>query len=274
TQRLSRPERRERVAELLAMVGLPDAGHKFPSQLSGGQQQRVALARALAMSPALLLLDEPLSALDARVRVRLRREIRALQQSFGLTTIMVTHDQEEALTMADEIVVMDHGCIVQIGSPREIYEKPAHPFVADFVGHMNFIRGWRLDGDRMLLRGDLRLRCDDARMCGSKENLTLAVRPEEVALTANNASEPTGAPDSARVSLPATVNAVEFRGSVTRYYLSLSGSDASGSSDRRDDLTVDVTPQEATRLGIHRDQRVFTSLHADRVHVFAEAAEA
>ena len=107
-----------RVAELLTLVGLPDAGAKYPGQLSGGQQQRIALARALATSPGLLLLDEPLSALDALERVRLRGEIRALQQRLGVTTIMVTHDQEEALSMADRIVVMNHGRIEQVGTPR------------------------------------------------------------------------------------------------------------------------------------------------------------
>ena len=113
-----------RVAELLALVGLPDQGKKYPVQLSGGQQQRVALARALATSPGLLLLDEPLSALDARVRVRLRDEIKALQRRLGVTTIMVTHDQEEALAMADRIVVMNQGVIEQVGTPAEIYRTP------------------------------------------------------------------------------------------------------------------------------------------------------
>jgi len=128
-----------RVRELLQLVGLPDAGAKYPAQLSGGQQQRVALARALATSPGLLLLDEPLSALDAIVRVHLRQEIRALQQRLGVTTIMVTHDQEEALSMADRIVVMNHGVIDQIGTPLEIYREPATPFVADFVGKVNML---------------------------------------------------------------------------------------------------------------------------------------
>ena len=128
-----------RVSELLTLVGLPDAGAKYPAQLSGGQQQRVALARALATSPGLLLLDEPLSALDAIVRVHLRQEIRALQQRLGVTTIMVTHDQEEALSMADRIVVMNHGVIDQIGTPLEIYREPATPFVADFVGKVNML---------------------------------------------------------------------------------------------------------------------------------------
>jgi iron(III) transport system ATP-binding protein len=128
-----------RVAELLALVGLPDSGAKYPAQLSGGQQQRIALARALATSPGLLLLDEPLSALDAIVRVHLRQEIRALQQRLGVTTIMVTHDQEEALSMADRIVVMNHGVIDQVGTPLEVYREPATPFVADFVGKVNML---------------------------------------------------------------------------------------------------------------------------------------
>src|SRR3954463_8486968 len=127
-------EVKRRVEELLTLVGMPEQSAKYPVQLSGGQQQRVALARALATSPSLLLLDEPLSALDARVRVYLRHEIKSLQRRLGLTTIMVTHDQEEALTMADRIVVMNHGVIEQVGSPIEIYRNPSSPFVAEFVG--------------------------------------------------------------------------------------------------------------------------------------------
>ena len=145
SRRQPRAQTAARVAELLALVGLADQGAKYPGQLSGGQQQRVALARALAISPGLLLLDEPLSALDARVRVRLRQEIKELQRRVGVTTIMVTHDQEEALTMADRIVVMNHGRIEQIGSPSEIYRNPATAFVADFIGAMTFIPGEALD---------------------------------------------------------------------------------------------------------------------------------
>ena len=118
---------RQKGDELLSLVGMPDAGPKYPAQLSGGQQQRIALARALATSPGLLLLDEPLSALDARVRLRLRHEIKALQRTLGVTTIMVTHDQEEALTMADRIVVMNPGAIDQVGTPQEIYRHRRPP---------------------------------------------------------------------------------------------------------------------------------------------------
>lgn len=133
----SRAEIATRVAELLATVGLSEQSRKYPAQLSGGQQQRIALARAIAISPGLLLLDEPLSALDAKVRVHLRHEIKSLQRKLGVTTIMVTHDQEEALAMADRIVVMNHGVIEQVGSPTEIYSHPKTLFVADFIGETN-----------------------------------------------------------------------------------------------------------------------------------------
>src|SRR5690554_1473472 len=129
----------ERVKEMLRLVSLEDQAGKLPSQMSGGQQQRIALARALAPDPAVLLLDEPLSALDAKVREDLRLEIRALQQRLGITTIMVTHDQEEALTMADRIVVMRAGRIEQVGSAHELYEQPATRFVAEFIGRMNVL---------------------------------------------------------------------------------------------------------------------------------------
>ncbi|EPX83266.1 ABC-type spermidine/putrescine transport system, ATPase component [Rubellimicrobium thermophilum DSM 16684] len=131
-----RPEAQTRVAEMLDLIGLPlsEYGDRYPFQLSGGQQQRVALARALAPRPQVLLLDEPLSALDAKVRVRLRSEIREIQRRLGITTIFVTHDQEEALSISDRIVVMNGGIAEQVGTPFEIYNHPATPFVASFVG--------------------------------------------------------------------------------------------------------------------------------------------
>ena len=147
-----RAEVRQRVTDLVKLVGLPGSEAKFPGQLSGGQQQRIALARALATAPGLLLLDEPLSALDALERVRLRHEIRSLQQKLGVTTIMVTHDQEEALSVADRIVVMNHGVIEQIGTPMEIYREPASPFVADFVGKVNVLAANRVNGRLQLGR--------------------------------------------------------------------------------------------------------------------------
>ena len=178
-RRKPRREIARRVRELLELVGLPDQGTKYPAQLSGGQQQRVALARALACSPSLLLLDEPLSALDARVRVRLRDEVRALQRRLGLTSIMVTHDQEEALAMADRIVVMNHGRVEQVGSPAEIYGRPGSDFVADFVGTMN-----RLDaivvGCGLVRVGGLTLSCSPLLTRAEGQHIKLGLRPEEV----------------------------------------------------------------------------------------------
>ncbi|TCV94769.1 iron(III) transport system ATP-binding protein [Luteibacter rhizovicinus] len=129
----------DRTAELLGLVGLSTLAARYPADLSGGQQQRVALARALAVEPSLLLLDEPLSALDARVRTQMRTEIRTLQRTLSIPTIMVTHDQEEALALADTIVCMNHGRIEQVGSPRDLYEHPASRFVAEFIGSSNLL---------------------------------------------------------------------------------------------------------------------------------------
>ncbi len=166
-------EIRQRVTELVKLVGLPGSEGKYPSQLSGGQQQRIALARALATRPGLLLLDEPLSALDALERVRLRQEIRALQQALGVTTIMVTHDQEEALSVADRIVVMNHGVIEQVGTPMEVYREPASPFVADFVGKVNALPG-RVTGGTLQL-GQLSLP-----HAGPDGEVKVYLRPEDV----------------------------------------------------------------------------------------------
>ena len=178
-RRAGRAEIDARVAELLALVGLPEQGKKYPVQLSGGQQQRVALARALATSPGLLLLDEPLSALDARVRLRLRDEIKQLQRRLGVTTIMVTHDQEEALAMADRIVVMNQGVIEQVGAPEEIYRRPATPFVADFVGTMTFLDA-EVAGPAALRFGTVELACSDAGRFTSGSAVRIGLRPEEI----------------------------------------------------------------------------------------------
>ena len=169
-----RSEIKQRVTELLKLVGLPGSDAKFPGQLSGGQQQRIALARALATAPGLLLLDEPLSALDALERIRLRQEIRALQQKLGVTTILVTHDQEEALSIADRIVVMNHGVIEQIGTPMDIYREPASPFVADFVGKVNVLPARLEQG--MLRFGSMCLPCAGE----DRELARVYLRPEDV----------------------------------------------------------------------------------------------
>ncbi|MBK6850679.1 MAG: putative 2-aminoethylphosphonate ABC transporter ATP-binding protein [Burkholderiales bacterium] len=176
-RRKPRAEIRARVDELLKLVGLPGSAAKVPAQLSGGQQQRIALARALATSPGLLLLDEPLSALDALERVRLRQEIRSLQAKLGVTTIMVTHDQEEALSVADRIVVMNHGVIEQVGTPMQVYRDPATPFVADFVGKINVLAG-RLQPGRQLAIGQQIFVCDHD--TDAARDVKVYLRPEDV----------------------------------------------------------------------------------------------
>ena len=202
-RRTARGALRARVVELLALVGLPDEGAKYPSQLSGGQQQRIALARALATAPGLLLLDEPLSALDAIVRAHLRQEIRALQQRLGVTTIMVTHDQEEALTMADRIAVMEHGRIDQIGTPMQIYREPASSFVADFVGKVNVIAATAEGPGRVRIGA----RGFDCPACGGDagRKLRIYLRPEDiVALHGNEADD---------AAIDADIDKIEFLGS-------------------------------------------------------------
>ena len=180
-RKLPKAQSRARVTELLALVGLPGSESKYPAQLSGGQQQRIALARALATSPGLLLLDEPLSALDAIVRVKLRQEIRSLQRKLGVTTVMVTHDQEEALSVADRIVVMNHGAIEQVGSAMEVYRDPATLFVADFVGRINALPA-SPEADGQLRIGQQVFRCDHASLNGhpAGRELRVYLRPEDV----------------------------------------------------------------------------------------------
>jgi iron(III) transport system ATP-binding protein len=179
-RRVPKAQVKARVTELLALVGLPGSEAKFPAQLSGGQQQRIALARALATSPSLLLLDEPLSALDAIVRVKLRGEIRSLQRKLGVTTVMVTHDQEEAFAVADRIVVMNEGSIEQVGTAMQVYRDPATLFVADFVGRINALPA-RLEAGGLRV-GEQVLRCDHASLDGHAPGRELRVylRPEDV----------------------------------------------------------------------------------------------
>ncbi len=209
----------QRVAELLALVGLEDQATKYPAQLSGGQQQRVALARAIATSPSLLLLDEPLSALDARVRVRLRGEIKSLQRRLGLTTILVTHDQEEALAMADRIAVMNQGQIEQIGTPEEIYRHPATPFVAEFIGTMNFLGGVVGGEGRVAIQGSastgsrIDLPIPAARDFARGTSLRVGFRPEDVRIRDLTPDTPN--------RLMAKVTKLEFLGSFCRATLVL-----------------------------------------------------
>ncbi|NBQ87104.1 MAG: putative 2-aminoethylphosphonate ABC transporter ATP-binding protein [Betaproteobacteria bacterium] len=196
-RRTPRAEITRRVTDLVKLVGLPGSEGKYPAQLSGGQQQRIALARALATAPGLLLLDEPLSALDALERQRLRSEIRSLQQKLGVTTVMVTHDQEEALSVADRIVVMNHGVIEQVGTPMEIYREPATPFVADFVGKVNVLPAQVRDGTLRL--GALALPAE-----GTDREVRVYLRPEDVLARPIDAGDPH--------VFDATIERIEFLG--------------------------------------------------------------
>jgi putative spermidine/putrescine transport system ATP-binding protein len=174
-------ERKRRVAELIELVGLSQAAKRYPHQLSGGMQQRVALARALAIEPRVLLLDEPLSALDALVRLQLREEIRRLQTQLGITTLYVTHDQEEALSISDRVAVLTQGRVEQIGIPAEIYNEPKTPFVAAFIGTMNRLES-TVTGDGEVDFHGTRLRVDGAHGRPSGERVLVLVRPETLSL--------------------------------------------------------------------------------------------
>jgi spermidine/putrescine transport system ATP-binding protein len=221
--RVPRQERRRRVAEALAMVRLPHIEQRKPAELSGGQQQRVALARALVNRPEVLLLDEPLGALDLKLRKAMQLELKELNHEVGATFIYVTHDQEEALTMSDRIAVMNEGRILQIGAPAEIYERPRNRFVADFIGQTNFLDGElvRIDGDwgdvdvagAGIVRGRI---ASGERPSGV---VTLAVRPERLALRSDLAE---GAA-TAWNSLTGTVADLVYLGTHSQVVLELAG---------------------------------------------------
>jgi putative spermidine/putrescine transport system ATP-binding protein len=213
---------RKRVAELLEIVNLGDRGSRYPYQLSGGQQQRVALARALAFEPQVLLLDEPLSALDAKIRVALRHEIRSIQRQLGITTVYVTHDQEEALSLSDRVVVMSEGRMEQVGTPFEIYNFPATAFVASFVGTLNVLSGVVVNASA----GELTLAGQPARLKSTFEGsagreVKVALRPEMVSL----GDGPTG-----ENRLTGTVADVSFLGSIVRIRVGLSGGNGADGS--------------------------------------------
>ncbi|MFC4564109.1 ABC transporter ATP-binding protein [Nocardiopsis mangrovi] len=190
-RRVERAERIERVTEALRLVGLEDYARRRPRQLSGGQQQRVAVARALATRPAVLLLDEPLSNLDAKLRREMRVELRELQQRLGITMVFVTHDQEEAMSLSDRIAVLNGGRIEQLGTPQEVYATPVSRFVAEFVGAANVIEGVA-DGDGDLVSGEARVRTGLAGLAPGRETV-VALRPEKVAVGTREAAAPGGA---------------------------------------------------------------------------------
>lgn len=231
-RKVARSERERRIGEMLEIVGLEHLAERFPHELSGGQQQRVALARALVTRPRALLLDEPLSALDAKVRVRLREQIRAIQTELGISTVFVTHDQEEALAISDRVAVMEGGRIAQLGTPEELYRRPASPFVADFVGLSNRVVGVLTQGsaaDASVVRVQgVTIPVLPHTGLAPGDPVTAYVRPEHVRLgagpgaggtTGHHASAPTlGTPDRATT---AVVISSGFLGSIRRTVVQL-----------------------------------------------------
>jgi putative spermidine/putrescine transport system ATP-binding protein len=199
--------RQKRIKDMLGIIHMEQFANRYPHQLSGGQQQRVALARALAIQPQVLLLDEPLSALDAKIRVTLRQEIRSIQRQLGITTIFVTHDQEEALSISDRIVVMNQGVIDQLGTPLDIYNRPQTSFVASFIGSLNVLQAQVVDRSAGRIRIDGQELTTGEIISSEADTVTVAIRPEAVSLNhANGHSN----------SISAAVDDIYFLGSVVR----------------------------------------------------------
>lgn len=244
----------ERVSEILQLVGLTEWESHYPSQLSGGQQQRVALGRAIAIKPKVLLLDEPLSALDAKIRVRLRTVIKKLQEELGITLIYVTHDQEEALALADRVVIMRDGAIRQIGTPWEIYKEPKTSFIAEFVGTSNFIAGKKKNGKVQFGRLELAVsNLDDT----DSETVYLAIRPENIEWVDETIS--------AEHYLPSNIVEVEavviiFLGAVVRITFIL----------EEEEMIVDIPEKEFEKINLKRKDKFKLYFPPDAFHVYSE----
>ncbi len=238
----------ERVREMLALVRLEETAKRYPHQLSGGQQQRIALARALAIRPRVLLLDEPLSALDAVVRVALRGEIRRIQLELGITTVYVTHDQEEALSISDRVVVMNQGLIEQVGTPEEIYRQPKTRFVAAFIGTANQLSGTIVDRSTVRF-GETMLHAPVPSALGEPQNVVVLVRPETISIH-------TSAPASnEQNSLKGTIQTITFLGPITRIAVDVGGTR----------VVADVAA--ATRAPLMHNQRVWLSFAPEACQV-------
>jgi iron(III) transport system ATP-binding protein len=257
-RQFSKSEREQRAMEMLELVGIEEQSHKYPAQLSGGQQQRVALARALAPSPALLLLDEPLSALDARVRVYLRTEIRRIQETLGVTTLMVTHDQEEALTMADRVVVIDDGELMQYASPHELYASPQNPFVAGFIGEMNFISDCMGRDPGTIFFGQYILQSKAGRAANYQGRpVIVAIRPEDIRVIRD---------ESIDVNILKTkVERIEFRGSLYTIRLRVLHP-AGGATDQR--LNMDLQVETMESMNIRTQMELPIHLPPERLLLF------
>jgi ABC-type Fe3+/spermidine/putrescine transport system ATPase subunit len=253
--RVSGDERERRVSDILQFVGLGGLGDRWPNQLSGGQQQRVAVGRALVLEPQILLLDEPLSNLDAKLRVQLRWELRALQQRLGMTFVYVTHDQDEALSLSDWIAVMNAGKVEQAGTPWEIYYHPRTSFLADFVGAVNLVPGTvqKLTGDEAVIAFGSRaitVRVPSGLALSVGREVRLCVRPEALALR-----PPSADPDGVR--LPGVVARRAFLGDLMRYWVMVDG---------REWIVDQPDPGAAADF----DGPVTVAVKPERIHVIAE----
>jgi putative spermidine/putrescine transport system ATP-binding protein len=256
---------RKRVNELLELINLPENGSRYPYQLSGGQQQRVALARALAFEPQVLLLDEPLSALDAKIRVALRHEIRSIQRQLGITTVYVTHDQEEALSLSDRVVVMSQGRMEQVGTPFEIYNFPSTAFVASFVGTLNVLTGVVADAGR----GELTIVGQPVRVARPFEGaagreVRVALRPEMVSL---------GAGSDGENRLSGKVIDVSFLGSIVRIRVGLGSGAATGAAADEGSVVILDEFNEPTLKLPNLDDTVTVSFPQDGPLVLDTKAE-
>lgn len=257
----SKEQINKRVLELLELVGLPDQADKYPAQLSGGQQQRIALARAIATSPGLLLLDEPLSALDAQVRVHLRHELKQLQHKLGITTVMVTHDQEEALSMADRIVIMRDGEIEQIGTPLDIYKNPKTLFVAGFIGEMNKIVS-KVDGKNRFKIGGLSLECTPHQYDDGIDVMA-TIRPEDI-IPHDNGTLSSGSIDSSinlQNVFDAEIIEMEFLGAFWR--ADLSGDKLSGQV-----LSINLSINAVRRMSLDIGSHLQLELPPENIRLF------
>ena len=231
-RKVPRDERTRQVSDMLGLVRMPGMEGRKPSQLSGGQRQRVALARALILRPRVLLLDEPLGALDLKLRQQMQVELKAIQEQVGITFLYVTHDQEEALTMSDRIAVFNRGRVEQVGSPAELYEHPATPFVAGFVGVSNLIQGPQA-----------------VSLTGSPD--AFAVRPEKIRLLSGDAAAPDG-----MVAVDGQVREVVYLGMVTRYLVDVEGGlELTVIEQNRDTTSMDVLAARGRRVRLAWDRR-------------------
>jgi iron(III) transport system ATP-binding protein len=247
---------KQHVAATASLLGLTELLDRKPGELSGGEVQRAALGRAIIVQPHVLLLDEPLSNLDATLRLRLRGELRAIQRLLRMTTIFVTHDQEEALTMADRIVVMNQGVIEQVGTPTEVYRKPASAFVADFVGTTNFLPAVVV-GPGQVRFGKIDLACELDVRPGAGHDVTLAIRPEDVVVRNVVPSTPN--------TFTARVAEIEFLGSFCRVGLAIDGADPT--------LVADFSINVVRDLAIAEGKQMLVALPPERLRVFPRAPQ-